>query len=211
MPAPATAVELDLAGLDIAGDGPVLICPGTPFKYAPEHDDVLVEIAHRMPSARMVFFEHERLHYTRMLKARLVLAFERRGMTMKDHVTFVPWLDASRFVALLAQSTLMLDTIGFSGFNTAMRAIEAGTPIVTREGRFMRGRLASGILRELGLDELIAMDEQHYVALTVELATNRALNASVRERIAARRHILYEGVDSVRAFERFCLDAVRSR
>lgn len=36
----------------------------------------------------------------------------------------------------------MLDILRFSGYNTAVQAIECGLPRVTREGRFLRGRLA---------------------------------------------------------------------
>ncbi|HZR01758.1 MAG TPA: tetratricopeptide repeat protein [Burkholderiales bacterium] len=206
---PAAAGEISLATFGIDPGRPVLICPGTPFKYAAPFDDVLVEIAARLPAGQLVFFEYERLHYTRKLQARLREAFMRRGMRMEEHVVFAPWLDASAFVALLKRSTLMLDTIGFSGFNTAMRAIEASLPIVTREGRYLRGRLASGILRELGLNELIAADESAYVDLAVELARDEAYNASIRQGIAARRHSLYQHVEAVRALERFCLEALR--
>jgi hypothetical protein len=50
----------------------------------------------------------------------------------------------------MKQARLYLDTIGFSGFNTAMLAVECGLPVVTREGRFMRGRLASGHSKAYG-------------------------------------------------------------
>jgi len=207
MPVPAASVELDLQALGVDPARPVLVCPGTPFKYAPQFDDMLIQIATRLPLAQLVFFQYERLFYTRKLKDRLRQAFRQRGMNMDDHIVFVPWLDASRFVALLAQSTLMLDTIGFSGFNTAMRAVESALPIVTREGRFMRGRLAAGILRAVDLSELIVPDEASYVELTVKLATDAQYNASVRERMAQRRRSLYEDVSAVQAFERFCVEA----
>ena len=38
-------------------------------------------------------------------------------------------------------------------------------PIVTREGSFLRGRLASGILKRMGLAELVAATEEEYVTL----------------------------------------------
>ena len=53
----------------------------------------------------------------------------------------------------------MLDTLGFSGFNTAIQAVECGLPVVSREGEFMRGRLGSGILRRMGMEALVATSD----------------------------------------------------
>jgi predicted O-linked N-acetylglucosamine transferase (SPINDLY family) len=97
----------------------------------------------------------------------------------------------------------MLDTIGFSGFNTALQAVESGLPVVTREGRFMRGRLASGILKRLGLPELVAASEEDYVALAVKLARENGYRARVRAQIAAARPVLYEDQAPIRALEAF--------
>ncbi len=97
------------------------------------------------------------------LTQRLETAFSRVGLAYNDYVVEIPWLSKPRFNSLMRQATAFLDTIGFSGFNTAMQAVECGLPIVTREGRFLRGRLGSGILRHLGATELIAESEQAYV------------------------------------------------
>ena len=87
------------------------------------------------------------------------------------------------YYALMQRADIMLDTIGFSGFNTAMQAMECGLPIVARQGRFMRARLASGILRTIGLEELIAMDEDHHVNLAVALISDKNRRAAIRRRI----------------------------
>ena len=75
---------------------------------------------------------------------------------------------------------MLLDTIGFSGYNTAVQAIECGLPMVTWEGRFLRGRLASGVLRRMSLTELIVQTKADYVNLAVRLATDRTIRSSHR-------------------------------
>jgi predicted O-linked N-acetylglucosamine transferase (SPINDLY family) len=102
---------------------------------------------------------------------------------------------------------VFLDTIGFSGFNTAMQAVECGLPIVTREGRFLRGRLASGILKRMGLPELVAQSEEDYVTLAVKLARDTEYREHIRSRIAASRHLLFEDVAPIRALEAFLVEA----
>jgi predicted O-linked N-acetylglucosamine transferase (SPINDLY family) len=167
---------------------PLLVCPGTPFKYAPQYDRVLVEIARRLPDARLVFFTGNPPALSLKLKQRL----QQAGV----EIELLPWLSGEKFRALLAGADVYLDTIGFSGFNTALQAVEAGVPVVTREGRFLRGRLASGILRHIGAAEWVAADEDAYVELAVSAATNR-------RRLEANRERLYEDAAPVAALQDF--------
>jgi protein O-GlcNAc transferase len=112
---------------------------------------------------------------------------------------------------LVRKADIYLDTIGFSGFNTAMQAIECGLPIVTREGHFMRGRLASGIYRRMGLPELIAESDEEYIDLAVRLAADVSYNRQTRERIAAHRSRLFGDLVPIRAFEEFLISVSRQR
>ena len=104
---------------------------------------------------------------------------------------------------------MLLDTIGFSGYNTAIQAIECGLPVVTREGRFLRGRLASGILRIMEIPELIAQTDDEYVELAVALASDRLFQDRMRAASIARRGILFDDIEPVRALEEFLLERHR--
>jgi protein O-GlcNAc transferase len=190
-------------------DGVRLVCSGSPFKYAAEHDALLVEIARRVPEARLVFFHGNPPALSTRLERRLRAAFARAGVPSERQLVFVRWQDATKFRALLASADLYLDTIGFSGFNTAFQAVRCGLPVVTREGRFMRGRLASGILREIGVDELVAPSDQAYVELVVALAKDPARRAGLRKRVLAGSERLLEDDAPVRALEAFLLRAAR--
>jgi protein O-GlcNAc transferase len=203
---PAHAAGRTPAGL--ADDGtPLLICPGVPFKYAPQHDWVLAEIAQRLGRCRLVFFTHWNRTVSQRLAERLRAAFAARGVDYERCVTFLPWQPAAGFQALLSRATLYLDTIGFSGFNTALYAVECGLPLVTREGSFMRGRLASGIVKRLGLAELVAPTDEAYVELAVRLVRDAGHRHSLAERMAERRASLYGDRSALRALEDWLLSA----
>jgi predicted O-linked N-acetylglucosamine transferase (SPINDLY family) len=75
--------------------------------------------------------------------------------------------------------------------------------VVAYEGRFLRGRLASGMLRHLGLDELVATDEAQYVELAVALAGDRERRTRLRQRIEDARPRLYHDSAPIRALEDF--------
>lgn len=212
----ALGIEPDpfvLERFELTGDRPLLVAPGTPFKYAPEFDAVLVEVARRVGNGQIVMFEpkfYPEAFFGR-LKQRLARAFTAAGLDMDRHVKVLPWLKPSEFYGLMHRADAFLDTIGFSGFNTAMQAVECGLPIVTREGRFLRGRLASALYREMGMPELIAPDEAAYVELAVRLATDRAYRDSIRDRIVAARDVLFDDDRPVRALEAWLEDVVRGR
>ena len=182
---------------------PLLICPGVPFKYAPQHDWVFPEIARRLGRCRFIFFAHWTRTLSDRLARRLQVAFKARGLSYERFVTFIPWQTPAGFLGWLRQADVYLDTIGFSGFNTALQAVECGLPIVTREGRFLRGRLASGILKRLGLHELVVPTEQAYADLVVRLAEDSAYREALAARIEGSRAALYEDRAPVRALEDF--------
>jgi predicted O-linked N-acetylglucosamine transferase (SPINDLY family) len=200
---PPLALERARLGLDPGA--PLFVCPGTPFKYAPEHDDVLPAIARELGACQFVFFTHWARALSEKLRARLAAAFARAGLDAGRHLRFLPWLSTAEFHALMRQADVCLDSIGFSGFNTALQAVECGLPMVTREGRFQRGRLASGILRRIGLHELVTRDDEGYVAAAVALAREPARREALRGRIQAQRHLLYADAAPVRALEEFLL------
>jgi predicted O-linked N-acetylglucosamine transferase (SPINDLY family) len=202
----AAALDAGRWGAD-AGE-PLLVCPGTPFKYAPEHDWVLAEIARRLGRCRMVFFEYRTRALSAALRTRLAAEFGRRGLEFERYAVFLPWQSRASFLGLLRAADVFLDTLGFSGFNTAQQAVECDLPIVTRDGRFLRGRLASGILKRIGVPELVATDEARYVDLAVKLAQDRDYRAGMRRRIAAGRPRLYEDSAPIRALEEFLAQTV---
>ena len=209
-PSRIVATEPDLAGLGIDAESPLLLCPGVPFKYAPQYDRVLVEVARRLGRCRFIFFTHFNPSLSEKLRRRLETVFTRNGLDFDDFVTFIPWQPGPEFYGWLRCADVFLDTIGFSGYNTALHAVECGLPIVTREGRFMRGRLASGILKRMGLSDLVAQTEEDYVALAVKLVQDAGYRKQVSERIETSRPVLFDDVAVIRALEDF-LVSVASR
>ena len=204
-PLKVDAIALDLDALGIDSSVPLLLCPGTPVKYAPEHDWMFVEIARRLGRCQFIFFNHFRENLSEKLQRRLDSAFAQAEMYLSEHAIFLPWLKGPAFFALLRRADVYLDTIGFSGFNTAMQGIECGLPIVAREGRFMRGRLASGILTRLGLSELVAKTDHQYVDLAVKLGQDAGYRDRIRMRIEASRHRVFGDIAPVRALETFLI------
>jgi protein O-GlcNAc transferase len=226
------AIEIpDLRSLGLPSDEPLLLCPGTPFKYSPAHDHVWVRIAKGLQAAsgkrgwaritdrlrgkgsgRLVFFRSNNVFMDELLEQRLRRAFEVEKVDFDAHVRVIPYLARPRFFGLMQQAALLLDTVGFSGFNNALQAIEAGLPVLAREGAFMRERLASGIMRRMELTELVATTDEKFIEAAVELAGNASRRGELRVEIANRRKILFHDTDAIRSLERCLIEAIeRSR
>jgi len=197
-------IDLDLRELDLDPDRPIALCPATPYKFLPAHDWTLAAIARDAPTSQLVFVTDDIApRLSDLIARRLRAAFENAELDYDRHVRFIDQQSRPRYFALMRQSSIYLDTIAFSGFNTAMQAFECGLPVLTVEGRFLRNRFASGLLREMGVDELIATSAKAYVDNAVRLLTNPALLSATRSKIIERFPALLDRSDSVRAFEAF--------
>ena len=194
--------RLDFSVWGIRPTDKVLLCAGTPYKYAPQHDAVWAEIARRCQPCKLIFFQDAEGSLAGLLEQRLRTAFASAGLSIDDCVRFIPWQPQPAFFAWLDRADVYLDSIGFSGFNTTMQAIERGTPIVAFEGEFMRGRFASAILRQIGLDEWVGTSTAHYVELVERLASDRGRCRSVRKQIVDRRQQLFDDREPVFALEK---------
>lgn len=196
----------DWAALGVDALAPRLLCAGTPYKYMPRDDHLLVEIARRVPDVQLLFFRHKAPLLSERVERRLALAFANAGLDAARNVRFLPRQSRPAFFGMLRDCDAMLDTVGFSGFNTAMQAIECDLPIVAWEGRFMRGRLASGTLRAIGMDDLVATTPAQYVDLAARLARDGTWRLQAAARIGQRKSALFRQQAPVQALERFLLE-----
>ena len=203
------AAKTKLDGINLESDYPILICPGTPFKYAPENDWILVEIAKRLGKCKLIFFSHQK-NLTEILSGRLEKAFTAINLSLDDYVIFLPWLKPEEFYGLMKSANVYLDTIGFSGFNTAMQAVECALPIVTKKGQFMRGRLASGILEKMGMPELVVQTDLEYIELAVKLASDEIYRQQMSKKILSSQDCLYDDPEPIQALEKFLIEKCRS-
>jgi predicted O-linked N-acetylglucosamine transferase (SPINDLY family) len=201
----------DLEALELPKDQPLLLCPGTAYKYSPIHDRVWVSIAKGLREARsgrLVFFRGRFAAMDELFERRLRKAFDHERVKFDATVCVVDFIQRPQFFGLMQHSALMLDTLGFSGFNTAMQAVECGLPLLAYEGEFMRGRFASGIMRRMGLAELIAATDDEFIQKAIELAGDPARLQRLRREIADRRSVLFHDQDPIRTLEQSLSEAI---
>jgi CRISPR-associated protein Csy1 len=198
MPASEPAVARD--EIASAAASRLYACPQSLFKIHPEMDEIFADIAARDADAVLVFFEAMGAAVTAQFARRVEGALVRRGIAPQGHMRFLPRTSGTRFRAVLAACDVVLDTVRWSGGNTSLDALAAGTPAVTLPGRFMRGRQTAAMLRLAGLDELVVATKHDYARLAVEVAQDRTRNARLREAIAQQRGHLFDRPEPAAAF-----------
>ena len=194
--------EIDLSEIGINSNSPILLCLGAPNKFAPFYDWVFVEIIRRIGDCQFIFM-NDNHGASEILKKRLKDKIEHSGFVFEKHVIFVPGLTRQGYSALMKNADLLLDTIGFSGANTALQAIGCGLPIITREGIFQRTRHASAILRTIEVEELIASTEEEYIDLIEKITLDEEFRKNIRLKIKDKEKLLYKNENSIRALEDF--------
>lgn len=198
----------------LEGSGPRFVIAQRAIKFSPADDAVFAAIAARQPEAVFILLRDPIVSWaTGRLIERLGEAFRRNGADPLRQIVVLPWLSASRFLGLLEACDVYLDCPSFSGYTTAWQAVHAGIPVVTREGEFLRERLAAGLLRKIGLAETIADTDDAYVEIALRLAAEAADDAARQARRMAQKDAARRAdgdLSVVRAFETEVLSALRA-
>jgi predicted O-linked N-acetylglucosamine transferase (SPINDLY family) len=186
-------------------NAPLLLCLQNHLKLVPAFDNTLAQIAERS-GARIGFFIRNPL-VGRRFRERIEQSFTDHGLDPAKTLVFLPAQSHEAYLGAIARSLLVLDSPAFSGGATSLDTLSVGTPVLAWESGMARGRQTSGMLRILGIEELIATSEEEYVAKAVALVGDIQQLARLRQRIQATQSRLFEHRPVIEAFEQFLVEA----
>ncbi len=186
-PRPAVPADATRSAFGLPPDVPLFLCPQSLFKIHPDNDALYARILRDVPTAELVLFEGREPQLTTFFRARL----EAAGLP-GDRMRFLPQCGHDDYLRVNTVCDLVLDTLHWSGGNTSLDALACGLPIVTLPGRFMRGRQSAGMLNLMGLDELIATDQEAYAQLVAALAGDAVRRQDLAARIRAAHHRIFD-------------------
>ncbi|MBU7581365.1 MAG: glycosyl transferase family 1 [Nostoc sp. TH1S01] len=181
----------------LSDDAVIYLCCQAPFKYLPQYDFILAEIARRVPQAKFVFLRGT------LLRSRLQRAFAAIGLNSEDYCVFLNIPDRLDYLMINLLSDVYLDTFTWSGGNTTLEAIACNLPVVTCPGEFMRGRHSDSFLTMLGVTETIAANEAEYIDIAVKLGRDSTWRNHIAEKISQRHHLLFDDQACVAGLESF--------
>ncbi|MFO1161962.1 MAG: tetratricopeptide repeat protein [Reyranellaceae bacterium] len=191
--------------LGLPAAGTLYACPQSLFKFHPDFDAILAEIASGDPRGHIVLLDSIQPAWSRLLRERWAASHP----VLLERVRFVPRQRHARFLALMSHFDVLLDPIHFGSGNTLYEAMIYGTPIVTWPGRFMRGRIVAGAYHQMRLaDAPVAARLEDYAPLALALGSDPTRRAALRHAARAKAGELFADRKAVQQFESFLEAAV---
>lgn len=196
---PTPAKILPRAHFGLPADAHIYGCFQSLFKFHPDFDPLLGEILRRDPLSIVVLAEGFDPHWRESLWRRFATTIP----DVSDRIRMLRRVAAEEFQSLNLAVDVLLDTIHFNGGNTNFKGLAVGTPIVTWPSEFLKGRITLGMYRQMNVLDCVAQNAQEYVDIAVRLATDSAWRESVRAKILAANHVLFENHEAVREIAAF--------
>ena len=187
----------------------VYFCAQSLFKYLPEHDHVFADIASRVDDCQFIFIRDANgENINNQFITRLKKAFTDQGLDYERHVVLIPKMDSAQYKQMNLLADIFLDSIGWSGCNSTIEAIECGLPLITLPGNLMRSRHSYAFLTMMEVTETIAENETEYINIAVKLADDRLYRAEISDKINKNKRKLYNDMECITSLERFIKSSV---
>ncbi len=169
-----------------AGEGPVVFgCLNNPAKATEAVLDLWARVLAAVPGSRLLL-RYINWYEAPSIRARVAAAMAHHGVEA-SRVDYPPPARSHReHLSQYDTIDVALDTFPFAGSTTTFDALLMGVPVVTLPGWSMVSRWSAAMLKGLGLEDLIAWDEQAYVRIAADLAGNPARRAELRATLRAR-------------------------
>jgi protein O-GlcNAc transferase len=169
------------AELGLPEQGFVFCCFNNNYKITPTMFDGWMRLLAKVEGSVLWLFEGNAA-VSRNLRREAAA----RGIA-PERLVFAQRVALDEHLARHRRADLFLDTLPYNAHTTANDALWAGLPVLTCRGTTFAGRVAASLLRAIGLPELITGSLPEYEALALQLATDSALLAGIRDRLARHR------------------------
>lgn len=160
--------------------GVVFCCFNQAYKFTPPVFDLWCRLLEATPGSVLWLLSASRAEGN--LRGEAL----RRGIA-PDRLVFAPDLPQSDHLGRLQLADLVLDTMPYGAHTTASDALWAGVPVVTCAGETFPSRVAGSLLHAVGLPELVAANEDDYLAVAMTLANEPDLLEACKGRLRRNR------------------------
>ncbi|CAK0764258.1 protein O-GlcNAc transferase [Gammaproteobacteria bacterium] len=159
-------------------DAVVFCVINQPLKIDPETYDDWMAILRAVPNGCLWIYR-ENPWVPRHLRREA----EARGVD-SARLVFADAIPKPSHLSRLRLADLFLDTYRCNAHTAARDALAAGLPLITRPGDGFASRVAASLLTALGLEDLIAVSRDEYVATAIRLGLDPAERARYKTRVA---------------------------
>lgn len=145
------------------------------YKITPEIFDVWMNILRKVDNSILWL-----LVDNPWAKDNLIKEASNRGIS-SDRIYFASKMDLADHLARHRLADLFLDTFPCSAHTTASDALWVGLPLLTLRGNTFASRVASSLLTELNLPELITNSIEEYESVAISLANEKTKLSTIKK------------------------------
>lgn len=180
----------------------VFCCFNNSYKITPDIFDIWMRLLDQVPGSVLWLSKANHL-----VEVNLKKEAASRGVD-PQRLVFAKFRESrADHLRRLQLADLFLDTFYYNAHTTASDALWAGVPVLTCPGETFASRVAGSLLKAAGMDDLIADSREAYEAKALQLASDPALLAEVRARLAHNKktYPVFDMPRYARNFERLLL------
>jgi predicted O-linked N-acetylglucosamine transferase (SPINDLY family) len=201
-----STAPLSRAQFGLPDKGFVFTCQNSSPKLMPEVFGVWMDILKAVPGSVLWLMEpHQsaKANLTKEAQARGVqsdrLVFTKREIVAPDQER----ARIGRYLASYALADLFLDTWPYNAGTTAVDALWAGLPVLTKAGVASAARMATSALQAIEVPELITNTPQEYRELAVQLASDALQLKRIKDKVQQNKvgTALFDPVGNTRHIE----------
>jgi len=167
--------------LGIPKDAFVYCCFNNNYKILPEVFASWMRILEKVPNS--VLFLYVQNHDAQENLKQEAL---KRGIDTA-RLIFGGRLSPAEYLARYRVADLFLDTFPYNAGTTASDSLWAGVPVLTRQGETFSSRVASSLLKAIGLPQLITKTVDEYEELACSLAGKPSQLNEIKEKLSSNR------------------------
>jgi len=144
----------------------IYCCFNNNFKILPFVFDSWLNILNQVPNSVLWLLKDNIVSQINIIKTAKEKGFDTNRIIFADRV------ELDIHLARHCLADVFLDTFPYNAHTTTSDALWAGLPVITRTGESFASRVAASLLKSIGLNELVASNQNEYENIAVHLANN---------------------------------------
>ena len=169
-------------------------CLQTFYKISPEFEAILARILQLDRDGIILLsngFPYCRSHLARLHRA--------IGDDNIKRVRWIPAVDKTAFLNLVAISNVCLDPFPFGGCNTTFEAFDYNIPVITLPSTRLHGRFTYGLYGKMDMAdcECIVGSAEDYAQIAARIASNDKLRHKIQRAIESNKYLIFQERESV--------------
>jgi len=172
---------MNRSDMGLPGDAFVFCCFNNNYKISPNEFDIWMRLLTKVENSVLWLRQSNQFSHINMRNEAQTRNVDPSRLVFADKIPMDEHLARQKF------ADLFVDTFAFNAHTTAVEALWAGLPVVTKVGLGFASRVAGSLLNAVGLPELITQTEKDYEELILELATNPTKLSKIKEKLATNR------------------------